>query len=149
MVKTDRIVALAIIGISIFLFIQTGKFVEEDSGELISAAFFPRIIILALIACCAWLVIKSTMKPVSFPEPMGVAIGAVLIGGYVFLINPLGYFIVTPLFLFFFPFTLGYRKWGWLAAMTFGGTVFAYVVFFKVLGVPLPMGILENIGGLS
>lgn len=147
MVKTDRIVALAIIGISLFLFTKTGKFLEEGSGENISAAFFPRFIIFALIACSAWLAIKSTMKPVSFPAPKGVAIGIALIVGYVFLIKPLGYFIVTPLFLFFLPFSLGYRKWGWLVAMTFTGTVFAYVVFFKVLSVPLPMGILENIGG--
>ena len=148
MIKTDRIVALAIIGVSIFLFMQTGKFVEDDFGSPISATFFPRAILVALMACCALLVITSKMPPVSFPAPKQTAMAALIIVGYVLLIIPVGYFIVTPIFLFILPLSVGYRKWGWLSLLAIGGSVFSYAVFYKVLGVPLPMGLLENIGGL-
>lgn len=147
MVRSDKIVAIAVIGVSLFLFMQTGAFIEEGGGEQISAAFFPRCILISLIGCCAWLVFKSTMNAVSFPAAAGVALGAAQIVAYVLLINPLGYFVVTPLFLFLLPASLGYRRWGWLAALAAGGTAFAYVVFLKILGVPLPMGILENLVG--
>ncbi len=149
MVKTDRFVALIIIGVSIYLYTRTGRFLDETSVDPISAAFFPRAILIALMACSAWLVLKSKMPPAVFPAPAGVALGAVQIVVYVMLIEPVGYFIVTPLFLLIFPATLGYRRWGWLAGLALGGTVLAYGVFTRVLGVPLPMGVLENIGGLS
>lgn len=148
MVKTDRIVALATIAISIFLYTKTGSFVQADSGTPISATFFPRCILISLILCCILLVIKSSMKPVDFPAPFGVVSAAVQIVVYILLISPVGYFIVTPLFLFLLPASLGYRSWGWLTGMALGGTAFSYVVFQKVLGVPLPMGLLENIGGM-
>lgn len=143
MVKTDRIVALTVIGISLCLFAQTGKFLEEDTGEPISAAFFPRIILTALIFCCIWLALKTKMETISFPAPKGVMLGVIQVIVYVMLIKPVGYFIITPLFLFLLPASLGYRKWGWLAIIASGGTLFSWIVFLKVLGVPLPMGIFE------
>ena len=148
MIKTDRIVALAIIGISVFLFIQTGKFVEDDFGSPISATFFPRAILISLMACCGLLMITSKMDLVSFPALKKTAVAALMIVGYVLLIIPVGYFIVTPIFLFLLPLAVGYRKWGWLSLLALGGTAFSYAVFYKVLGVPLPMGLLENLGGL-
>ena len=148
MIKTDRIVVLIIICLSIFLYTKTGAFIEKESVEPISAAFFPRMILISLIGTSLWVAVKSKMQPVSFPALKGVIIGSIQILLYVILIEPVGYFIVTPLFLFIFPASLGYRKWGWLAGLAVGSTLFSYAVFLKLLGVPLPMGILEYVGGL-
>ena len=143
MVRTDRFIALLLIGIAIFFLTKTGTFVEDYTSEPISASFFPRFILISLIVCCSWLAIRSKMEPVPFPAPKYVLIGAIQIVCYVLLIIPIGYFIVTPVFLFVFPASIGYRKWKWLTILAVGGTVFAYVVFLKILGVPLPMGLLE------
>jgi hypothetical protein len=146
MVKTDRIVAIVLIGIALFLFTKTGNFIDKNSVAPISAAFFPRFILIALIICSLWLAIRSKMPHVQFPELRGTSVAGSMIVGYVLLINPVGYFITTPLFLFAFPAAIGYRKWGWLTGLAVGGTMFSYFVFYKILGVPLPMGMLEGIG---
>lgn len=147
MLKTDRTLALAFIVVSIFLFFKTGEFIDETAKVTLSPAFFPRLIIILLIICCSWLVLKSKMTAVSFPAISQNLIAAAFVIGYAALIEPLGYFLITPLFLFFLPLTMGYRRWLWLVFLAAGGTIFAYIVFYHILGVPLPLGILENIGG--
>lgn len=143
MVRTDRFIAIVLIGIALFFYIQTGKFVDDYTNEPISASFFPRFILLSLIGCCGWLAIRSKLEQVAFPAPKNVLLGAIQVICYVLLIGPVGYFIVTPLFLFIFPASLGYRQWKWLTVLAVGGTLFSYIVFLNILGVPLPLGILE------
>lgn len=149
MLRTDRTVAIAIIGISILLFLKTSDFLEESVDVVISAAFFPRLYIITLIICCLLIVLQSKKPSTVFPSFKITIAAAVLIAGYAILIEPAGYFIVTPAFLFVLPSIMGYRRWGWLTVFSVGGTVFSYVVFYKILGVPLPLGILENLGGFS
>lgn len=83
----------------------------------------------------------------TFPAPRKIASAAGLIVGYAILIEPIGYFLVTPVFLFLLPLAMGYRKWGWLVLFALGGTAFSYYVFYNILSVPLPLGVLEYVGG--
>lgn len=149
MLRSDRFVAIIIILISVFLYTRTGAFKEEGSTAVISAAFFPRMILILLILCCASLTLKSRMKTISFPAFGKTLIAAVLIVGYVFLIEPAGYFVITPIFLLLLPIAMGYRRWLPVTLLAIGGTIFSFIVFYKILGVPLPLGILETLGGMS
>ncbi len=64
---------------------------------------------------------------------------------YFLLIEYIGYFIITPLFLFSLTIFLGYknRKVLFLYPLIF--TAFLYLVFRLFLNVPLPLGILAQI----
>ena len=72
---------------------------------------------------------------------IGIFLGAVVL--YVVLLEPLGYFIVTPLFLLG---TLLYlracRLWV-AAAIAAVAPVFVYFIFILLLDLPVPMGIME------
>ena len=149
MLRTDRTVAIVIIGVSILLFLKTSDFLGESANIVNSAAFFPRFYITTLIICCLLIALQSKKQLTVFPSFKITIAAIVLIAGYAFLIEPAGYFIVTPAFLFALPSIMGYRRWGWLTVFSVGGTVFSYIVFYKILGVPLPLGILESLGGIS
>lgn len=72
---------------------------------------------------------------------VAIFLGAVIL--YVVLLEPLGYFIVTPLFLFG---TLLYlracRLWV-AAAIAAVAPIFVYFIFIALLALPVPMGIME------
>jgi uncharacterized membrane protein len=73
-----------------------------------------------------------------------VVLFTVVIALYVFTIKPIGYFIVTPIFLIFM---LRYLKTGsWLKTMLIAGgfTLFVYLLFVLFLKLPVPLGILES-----
>ena len=57
---------------------------------------------------------------------------------YAFLMPRLGYYVVTPFFIFAVMFLMGNRKWIQVILVTLGFTLFAFLVFTKLLGVLLP-----------
>jgi len=73
-----------------------------------------------------------------------VVLFAIVIALYIFTIKPIGYFIVTPVFLIFM---LRYLKTGsWLKTMLIAGgfTLFVYLLFVLFLKLPVPLGIFES-----
>ncbi len=62
---------------------------------------------------------------------------------YYILIDLVGYFIVTPLFLFVLSMLLGYKNKLVLFIYPLAFSMFLYLVFRLFLNVPLPMGILS------
>lgn len=144
MVKSDRFMAILFIAAGAFLYLWSYRFVQGEDVGLIPPTFFPRMIILALTVCCLLLLFQKNKVTVSFAAPRGVLAGVGLVLGYVLLMNRVGYFILTPLFLFLFSILLGYRRWIPLLLFCIGGTLFAYLIFYSVLAVPLPMGLLES-----
>lgn len=68
-------------------------------------------------------------------------------GGFVYLalLEPVGFEIMTPLAIVAALWALGYRDWLWRAIVGVSFTVFSFVLFGVVLGVPLPHGVLEDL----
>lgn len=73
------------------------------------------------------------------------AIYAVLIAGYVFLLQPVGYFIMTPIFIIASFFFLKSAKPVAAVVTAFAFTIFVYLLFVLFLHLPVPMGILSGI----
>ena len=73
------------------------------------------------------------------------AIYALLIAGYVFLLQPIGYFIMTPVFIIASFFFLKSAKPVAAAVTAFCFTIFVYLLFVLFLHLPIPMGILSGI----
>lgn len=70
---------------------------------------------------------------------------ALLIAGYVFLLQPIGYFIMTPAFILASFFFLKSAKPAAAAVTAVGFTMFVYILFVLFLHLPIPMGLLSGI----
>lgn len=123
-----------------------------------SAALMPRILasfIIVLSAAMVWQGLRAHRRMVQAGEkevipyinvPL-VSMFLAFIVAYVFLIEVLGYFIATPLFLI--------GTYGFLRAMKLrnailvaaGFCVLVYGVFVKILYLPVPLGLLEKFLG--
>jgi putative tricarboxylic transport membrane protein len=68
-------------------------------------------------------------------------------GSFVFLalLEPIGFLILTPLGIMAALWSLHYRNWLWRGIVGVGFTIFAFVLFGMVLGVPLPNGPLGDL----
>ena len=67
-----------------------------------------------------------------------------LVAGYILLIESLGFFVLTPVFLFAVPLVIGYRQHVTNAASAVLVTAALYAVFVLVLNIPLPAGLLGD-----
>lgn len=72
-----------------------------------------------------------------------VILFTVLLIFYITLIEPVGYFIVTPIFLFACLYGLKVGKIGKILLISVGFTVFVYLLFVLLLRLPIPMGLLR------
>ncbi len=61
---------------------------------------------------------------------------------YIFLMQPIGYFIITPIYLFITFLTLKSMKLRTNIIVTLGFTLFVYALFVRFLNLPVPMGFL-------
>lgn len=65
---------------------------------------------------------------------------ALFIALYIFLIKPIGYFIVTPLFIIIANLFLRSTRLTNILLISLGFTAFVYLVFIYFLKVPIPLG---------
>jgi len=135
------LVLLGLMTVSLFcLFLSFGFARKGD----VSASVVPRLWILGLIACCVYLLVDALRgKQERDPAAEHTGLSFLFIGlsfAYFLLIGLVGFYISTVLFLVASMLILAYRRWPVLLAVTAGWILFAYLVFARVLFVPLPNG---------
>jgi len=84
---------------------------------------------------------KNEFYPVLAFMSMGMA--------YIIILPFIGVPLATPLCLFCFFWYFGNRNLTWILLFAMGVTVFIYGVFEKLMGIPLPMGILNRLWTFS
>lgn len=141
---TGGILAIAAIALVGFVFLLL-SFWFPIRGE-VSAAVIPRLWVAGLWACCLYLLVR-TLRGREDPDAPARGLSLVfefmgLSVGYLVLMYLVGYYLSTLLFLIAAIITLGYRRWLRLLAVAGGWVIFVYVVFFRLLYVPLPGGVL-------
>ena len=141
----DRVFALVLIVLGTILFAAIGGVEEPYSPGALSASTYPRLILACMIALSCLMI----MRPVSGEQTTGIITvkGIAVIGlvaGYILLIEPVGFFVLTPVFLFLVPLVVGYRHHVAIAASAVLVTAGLYAVFVLVLNIPLPTGLLGN-----
>lgn len=117
-----------------------------------SAAMLPRILcglILLLSALMALNAIRTekhgehaaqeARPPVNLKRIWGFIF---LLVGYVVLVQPLGYFVITPVFILFACWFLRATAPVRAICIAIGFSVLVYLVFVRLLFLPVPMGIL-------
>ena len=146
MKKVDIISALCVIPICIYVFYESGRWpILPDLGN---PAWIPRGVAVVLFGA-ALLLLRKALKGGSLTLPgriMGadrtrVLWVAVLTGAYVFGIERLGFMTATAPYLFGFGLALGERRWSRLILFAVVVPATTYVVFDRLLNVPLPRGL--------
>ena len=142
---SDRAFAFVLIVLASIFYALIGGMQEPYSPGAFSASTYPRLILVCIIVLSSLLIVR----PVSGEQGAGAVSmkGLTIIllsAGYIFLIEPVGFFLLTPLFLLLVPLVAGYRHF---AAITFSAiavTAVLYAVFVMVLNIPLPAGLLGD-----
>jgi len=168
--RTNRIrkalpYALLLAGAGYFYGLAAG-FDFAAPGGRIGPDFWPKAVLGLLIANCAYALVKVVFfdrSPADLsgvlqemmqaapaealrageeagPFPQLLATGIVLTLAYVFLIDKLGFFLCTFLYLGAFMYVGRYRRLGVIIATAFLGSLAFVFIFMKVVYVSLPLG---------
>ena len=146
MKKVDIISALCVIPICVYVFYESGRWpILPDLGN---PAWIPRGVAAVLLGAALLLLGKAlTGRSLTLPgrlegaDRARVLSVAALTGVYVVIIERLGFMTATAPYLFGFSLALGERRWSRLILFAVVVPVATYVVFDRLLNVPLPRGL--------
>jgi len=146
MKKVDIISALCVIPICVYVFYESGRWpMLPDLGN---PAWIPRGVAAVLLGAALLLLGKAlTGRSLTLPgrlegeDRARVLSVAALTGVYVVIIERLGFMTATAPYLFGFSLALGERRWSRLILFAVVVPVTTYVVFDRLLNVPLPRGL--------
>ncbi|MFC1815728.1 tripartite tricarboxylate transporter TctB family protein [Thermodesulfobacteriota bacterium] len=141
--------SIILLAIAMTILLETRK-LPIGSPSSPNMGFWPLIlgVLLAILSLLLiWKAIKEKGEERSISEeisasPKGpiLALGALF--AFAFLFEFLGYMICTFLLLSFLLFTFSTQKW-WLSLLVaFISSIVSYLMFVRLLGAPLPVGIL-------
>jgi tripartite-type tricarboxylate transporter receptor subunit TctC len=135
------VILTCLVSASLLFFWETTKF-PADQG--VGAAAVPRLwVTLIVILVIVALIYRPPDEVASTPglrRMDRVARLAVLMALYVVLTVFLGYYVSSAVFLAGSMWLLGERRWPMLVGVTLLWLAFAYVMFWRLLFVPLPLG---------
>ena len=123
--------------------------VPEFMRQGLSPERFPQIVIgvigaFALMMAFAGRAGRTEAKP---RLRLRIATTLLLVGAYVATAESLGMFTLMPLYCALFPALWGERHWPLIAAYAGLLPVLLFALFVVLLGTPLPLGLLEGLGG--
>lgn len=146
----DSVIGLVSLLFGVSIFYLTLDFPSLEGGHP-GPALFPRILALLFIAFGISLIIQGIrakgLKADTQELPSGwrPALNAICVIGvvisYIFFVEELGFIVTSFILLTFLMSKLGVRILGSLA-LSFGLTIGIYILFHKVLLVPLPWGLI-------
>ena len=141
----DRIFALVMIVFSVVMYVLIGGLEEPYSPGALAASTYPRLVLIGigLVSC---LVIVRPVHDDNKGEGFSLHSIAViiLIAVFISLLETVGFFILTPVFLFTLPLIAGFRRYGVILTSVIVVTAVLYGVFVEVLNIPLPQGFLGD-----
>ncbi len=142
---SDRIFAVIVIIVSAILYVFIGDMDEAYSPGAMSASTYPRLILVCNIIVSCLLIFRSvrTVEKEKNTSNQGFY-AIVLMVIYIALLEKIGFFILTPIFLFILPYMAGFRRYRLILLNIIVVTAVLYGVFVEVLNIPLPQGLLGD-----
>ena len=147
--------ASAIIGMafSLICFGMTFSF-KQFKNVPVGPEVFPRALAIALFLCCLVLFLhnlrtteenKQSAPTLSLKDEYirHALVATLAIVVYAMLWEPVGFLVVTPFVLFFLIYLMGKRDWAKMAIVSVIMPIVAWGVFRYLLGITLPMGVLD------
>lgn len=147
--KADLVIGFSLFCVSLFLLIQAMGLPRSHVG--ISPGLFPSIAFLGLIILSLALILRSIKKrreakeeTVSVPWSLNIgslskiALFVVFAWLYIVLLRPLGFVYASGIFFWIIFILTGVRNWGKALLFSFGSSILAYLIFYRVFMVVLP-----------
>ena len=139
----DLVIASFLIFFGIYLYLLTFNFPAGKLATAVGPASIPRLWIYGLWLFSLWLMVNTIKHPgkKQKAETSNVSIPLrliILMILYIVIIQYLGYYVSTLLFLIIGAYLLNYRKHLLIIGIALSYIVFSYVVFYNILQVPLP-----------
>ena len=121
-----------------------GAFVMIRQGA--GPDLFPKIFTAFIMFFCLWLIFNEVKKRslseyerADKPQNLWITIAFML--AYAFLLEIVGFVVLTPIWVAAYMLAIGMRRWGWLIGATIVFSAFMVVVFPRLMLIPLPRGI--------
>lgn len=147
MKKGTILISIFMIILCVYLYRMTLKFPQAIDPQTLGPAGLPQILLILwaglslLLLITAW---RSKAEAPLFRGRIGLVIlAAVGSFAYLILIPILGYFLATLLFSVGLMMGLDVKRWVYILMISFGWIIFAYFTFYRLVGVPLPPGIIS------
>lgn len=121
-----------------------GAFVMIRQG--VGPDFFPKAFTALMMFLGLWLIYNavrrggvSEFEKVANPRNLWVTLAFMI--AYAFLLEIVGFVVLTPIWIAAYMFAIGMRRWTWLLGATVIFSVFLIVVFPTLMLIPLPRGV--------
>lgn len=146
--RGELLVPLSFLLVSAYFFYLAfefrGAFVMIRQG--VGPDFFPKIYTVVIMAFSLWLIYravkgKATLESEKTLNPQNLWITIVFMLVYAFLLEIVGFIVLTPIWVATYMLAIGMRRWKWLIGATVIFSAFMIVVFPKLMLIPLPKGI--------
>ena len=142
----DRKIGIALIVLAVVLFVETLGF-PIRKHLILNVSFWPRVILslLAILGCGLIVTNRSEGEGARLKLNAFLTVGAGLV--YTVLLEPVGFLILTPVFIFISNIVLGKtyttKRFASAAAISIIGTGCIFFIFQKVMLIQLPEGFLR------
>jgi hypothetical protein len=138
----NLLLPLIILALAAVCFTQSLDF---PSGEDVGPAVVPFLWIGFTVVFCVALIVQAILRK-GKPDPVPGKIGFVLLFVcwlvvYLAAIETIGYFFSSFIFLVVSMYVLTFRRHVIIFTVSIGWLVFSYIVFAKLLFIPLPIGL--------
>ena len=143
MKKGEYALCLLMLVLVMTVFVISETFPPALQEGDIGPAYFPRLLATMLLFFTLlqlYKTFKSSEQEVSYSGVHKMAACLLSYILYIFTSNIWGYFVVTPIFILVILNILGSKKWLLNVLYTVIFTAFVYLVFYKILMLPLPAG---------
>jgi putative tricarboxylic transport membrane protein len=149
MKKGDIIAVVIVIPICLYVFYESTQW---PVAALLGRPFvIPRGVSTLLLGAVLFLLYRALTgraleleKRLAGTDLWRVIGAAVLTFGYLFVVERIGFFVTTLLYMLFFALVLGERRWPRLVLFAIIVPLVVYSLFSTALHVPLPRGWIEN-----
>ena len=144
--RGELIIPLSFLAASAYLFYLAAQFhAPFRMGFQVGPDVFPKILT-GIMMVLSVVLIYSAVRKSGLTEsekvvnPGNLWITLAFIIAYAFLLEVVGFVVLTPIWVATYMFAIGMRRWTWLLGATVIFSLFMIVVFPKLMLIPLPRG---------
>jgi len=139
----DISISLGCIGIGVWFLYESYKLPPNSSPSDIGPGIFPLLVSILLILCGILLIVSSIKKPkengnITFYRIKNTLMFVIILIGYLFLMNIIGYYITTLVMVPLLLFATGIKNVKLILFILIIFLLIAFIGFDILLGVPLP-----------
>ena len=117
-----------------------------NRGDEVGPGIVPGLWIVGILGFSILLIIRALIKHEDEDPKWGrtdkVAVFIVMTIVYLIIMQLIGYYLSTIIYLILGMYYLAYRDWKVMISLTAGWILFSYFAFYRLLYVPLPRGLL-------